>query len=340
MKRIDAALAIARRIKKGKLHHQYRCDASKLNWAPRDVLKPLGDDLVQFDAECGIILELLKKHKLPFNQSGSKCIMTKETSLTVQYHCSMECIKFKKQSVGSIPADEWGEFIKKYDPKWNNYTIRDDVGTGALELSSRFKIPACCLKCIVWSDRTEVTLSGKIFLIDAYQAIYDASPHNWNVMEDLVFKVDMAYSYANQRFLFEKNDLKVDYQLVILQNYRQFARLHHFPHIDFTQDNLPDYWFDSIDFSATTLDELMDKLAIEEKWHFTPAKDGYIVTCGFPAGAIFLRTTIERQETKQGGGIEYIYIHNLEKEQVKEVSGKPCKNLTELDIRFANLCLQ
>jgi len=112
---------------------------------------------------------------------------------------------------------------------------------------------------------------------------------------------------------------KSDYELVFLSEHKAFSRLQEEKDIDVKTRSLPSYWFDPLDYGDTNLEDLKALLAIEDDWY----KANYIVTCDFPADAAFLRTTVERQQTKDGGGTEYIYIQNLDNSRVfQELSEK------------------
>jgi hypothetical protein len=339
MKKVDGALEIQHRIKSKELQYQFRCYNSTLNWTPNRVIKHLDRDTLEFDPQCEIILEILQKFHYPYNRGWKLYEMDLKAGTHVMQECFSNASKFKTQQLDSIPNDEWRQFEKKHNIKWNlSRTVEREYSGAGIEMSARFGIPACCLRFAEYPYRTDVSLCGKVILIEAYVAIYNAYPYDWDTMFTLMEKVNFAHDLSFRPFLHK--ELKVDYQLVILRNYRQFSRLNETAHIDYTKRFLPHFWFDSMDFTDTPLDELMDKLAIEEKWQSTPVEDRYIVTFGFPAGAMFLCTTTVKQETKNGGGIEYIYLHNLDKNSIKEVAQRQCKNLVELDIRFSGLCLQ
>lgn len=202
-----------------------------------------------------------------------------------------------------------------------------------LEISRRTGLPSVCMRHILdiypdfptlesalptsaesLFDRTSkkkitTAIEGKrVVLLRAYEAIVEHAPYDLEEQNLLVGLINAAHDHSLSTLNLER--LKVDYDLVILPGYREFRRIQESPEIDYDREALPRYWFDPVDLRVDGgAAEAMNVLAIERSWAEDPTSTTrYLLTCGFPAGSMFLRTKIEAQATTPGGGIEYIYL--------------------------------
>ena len=190
------------------------------------------------------------------------------------------------------------------------------------------------------SEFVEVTLNMPPAIVRPVYEIGQLYPYNPETIRELTKKTKMAWerSFA----LLSQKKAKVDYDLVVLQNARRFSRLQATDILQYSPEakptwlseddyekfkTLPFFWYEPMDYQMDCLADLTKKLsidgmsmledqlkslAIEPTWF----KPNWVVSCYFPAGAIFLRTTVENQATQQGGGVEYIYIQNIHSRQI------------------------
>lgn len=166
-------------------------------------------------------------------------------------------------------------------------------------------------------------------LYRAYSEVLRLYPYDLEAQATLVGHLNEAYDYAIANLANNAN-LKVDYDLVVLRNYQTLSRIQTSPEL--SSAGVPRYWFDPADLaegaprpdrSGTGVEfdvaGAMGALAIEESWS-PSTKTRYLVEAGFPAGSVFLRTTVEAQATTPGGGIEYIYLPGRGEGKVAVVS--------------------
>lgn len=182
------------------------------------------------------------------------------------------------------------------------------------QLSYNIGVPVKCFSHIS-HDFVDGAVMGfipnsKLFLIPVFGTIVDLQPYDIKKQEYLFDLVEEAYTHSLSTYTTEL--LKIDYELVVLRDCQEFKRVQENPDIDFQRNKLPRYWFDDVNGRQEYDGEsLMNTLAIERSWADNPESDvRYLVRCMFPAGAMFLRTSIEAQATTSGGGVEYIYLNN------------------------------
>jgi len=77
---------------------------------------------------------------------------------------------------------------------------------------------------------------------DAYSAIHSQFPYDKNELARYVDLVNEAYLKSINSI--DGSTMKLDYDLEILPNYREFSRLNEQPELDFHEPTLPYYWFD------------------------------------------------------------------------------------------------
>lgn len=175
-----------------------------------------------------------------------------------------------------------------------------------ISVSQAIGLPVVCFKDFYRSYLNVVVgrIEGKYaLLIPAYERI--AELHLYDVVQQrkLVDLVNDVYEKSIASF--NHTYVKTDYDLVVLSNYLELQRIQETSSVH--SKSL--YWFDNADVQSDGTKDLMDLLAIERSWARDPTSNvRYLVTCGFPAGTMFLRTTVEAQATTRGGGIEYLHL--------------------------------
>lgn len=182
------------------------------------------------------------------------------------------------------------------------------------KLSHNIGVPVKCFSRIS-HDFVDGAVMGwipnsRLFLIPVFGTIVDLQPYDIEKQEYLFDLIEEAYTHSLSTYTTKL--LKIDYELVVLRDCQEFKRVQENPDIDFQRNKLPRYWFDDVNGRQEYDGEsLMNTLAIERSWADNPESDiRYLVRCMFPAGAMFLRTSIEAQATTSGGGVEYIYLNN------------------------------
>lgn len=179
-----------------------------------------------------------------------------------------------------------------------------------VRVSSIIQIPVICFETVT---RRENRILGymrghKSALIPAYNVVLTLHPYDSKEQQRLVGLIDNAFRISRSNL--RTNFLKLDYELFVLRNYKEFKRIQENSNVDFESETLPSYWFDEFD-EDMPVEAIMDSLAIEKTWARDRASNiRYLVHCGFPAGTMFLRTRCEAQMTTRGGGIEYIYLND------------------------------
>ncbi len=153
-------------------------------------------------------------------------------------------------------------------------------------------------------------------------------PYDSERIVDVCARIETAYQESVSSF--EQRQLKTDYSLLTLNSCQEFCHIRGEGALDFNQP-LPRFWFNPLDFNQSLpcmwfdssvlsynvprKKELREKLALPKATHQALSQ---VITCAFPAGAMFLRCEVEPQEDQPGGGIEYIYLRNMS-QQVREV---------------------
>jgi len=231
---------------------------------------------------------------------------------------------FARHTLATIPKLDWdllaggtgwraesGKLI--FDDLYEEQRILPD-------LARRAEVPATCLSFEPTDEGgLHIYMDKRIPLIGVYTGLFYELQYDHEAQKSLVDIVNAAYDKSMESI---KANVKLDYELVTLRNCAPFSRLQEHNSIDYSQDRLPYYWFDPREYVETPLAELKDSLAIEDHWY----NARYIVTYEFPADAMFLRTTVEKQQTKAGGGVEYIYLQNLDKHRIRSLG-----NVEQLD---------
>jgi hypothetical protein len=184
-------------------------------------------------------------------------------------------------------------------------------------LAKHAEVPAACLSFELTDDGgLRIYMDKRIPLIGVYTSLFYEHQYDHETQNSMVELVNVAYDKSMGSI---KSSVKLDYELVTLKNCAPFSRLQEHDSIDLSEDRLPFYWFDPREYAETPLGELKESLAIEDHWY----NARYIMTYEFPADAMFLRTTVEKQQTKAGGGVEYIYLQNLDKHRIQSLGNTP-----------------
>lgn len=192
-----------------------------------------------------------------------------------------------------------------------NYSIhrcnpRDLSSRTQIALSFAIGIPIICFDHIYKHNTRGIigrTLGIYTLLALVYETIVDLYPYDVEQQTKLVILVNEVYDRSIASF--DNAHLKVDYELVVLRNYQEFRRIQETSNVH--SKSL--YWFDNSHTKTVDAKGVMDLLAIERSWAKDPTSNvRYLVTCGFPAGTMFLKTTVEAQATTRGGGIEYLHL--------------------------------
>jgi len=190
-------------------------------------------------------------------------------------------------------------------------------------------LPLDCLSAVLgeprdkstcdWSDpdaeNVNIFVEKRHPLLEVYQSIYQKHPFEPDVQSELIGLVNAAYDKSISD---SANIHKIDYDLVFLRDCKIFSRLQESDTVDVDEDSLPSYWFDPEEYRNTPLSDLKSLLAIEDHWY----NANYIVTCEFPADAVFLKTSVEIQAPKSGGGVEYIYLQSLNRQGRMSETGR------------------
>lgn len=188
--------------------------------------------------------------------------------------------------------------IQAHDPRY--FSSRTQIA-----LSLAIGIPIICFHEICRSHRG---ITGRIpgkyaLLVLVYETIIDLHPYDVEQQIKLVALINKVYDRSIASF--DHAHLKIDYELVVLHNYQELQRIQETS----TVHSKSLYWFDNSHTKTVDAKGVMDLLAIERSWAKDPTSNvRYLVTCGFPAGTMFLKTTVEAQATTRGGGIEYLHL--------------------------------
>jgi hypothetical protein len=199
---------------------------------------------------------------------------------------------------------------------WANALIGENCGIAGcnprglpsqtqIAFSLAIGIPIICFHEIYRSHRG---ITGRIpgkyaLLILVYETIVDLHPYDVEQQTKLVALINKVYDRSIASF--DHAHLKIDYELVVLHNYQELQRIQETS----TVHSKSLYWFDNSHTKTVDAKGVMDLLAIERSWAMDPTSSvRYLVTCGFPAGSMFLKTTVEAQATTSGGGIEYLHL--------------------------------
>lgn len=262
--------------------------------------------------------------------SGIDC---KIVAQTVKYYAH-------KKEFGSVSIfeniEQWKErlFESGVSPKCGSVYTYPLSYPEALrqQLSIELGLPIKCFSRISHDSIEEEVLgympNTRLLLVPVFTAIVDLYPYDIKKQENLFDLIEEAYNHSSSSCVTEF--LKIDYELVILRDCKKLNRIQETPDIDFHRTKLPRYWFDELEgLDEREFDKngtkMMNALAIERSWADNPTSDvRYLVSCMFPAGALFLRTSVEAQKTTSGGGIEYIYVNN-EDDRGKVVFLSSCK---------------
>jgi len=201
--------------------------------------------------------------------------------------------------------DLWHRITHGEDIFCSLSSLRSLPAKTQISLSQAIGIPVVCFEDF---HRSPFGINGRIqgkytLLIPAYERIAELYLYDVVKQRKLVDLVNDVYEKSIASF--GHTYLKIDYDLVVLSNYREFQRIQETSSV--YSKSL--YWFDNADVQSEGTKDLMDLLAIERSWARDPTSNvRYLVTCGFPAGTMFLRTTVEAQATTRGGGIEYLHL--------------------------------
>lgn len=296
-------------------------------------------DRVSVDQSFPGLLYFMKKRRLRYEIEDGKMFMNVHDAWSLS---RVICTSISQSDYISLAIDfepeEWIQFLEKHSLiiKTEGYTLEEEnrerpyLGisqTGSfvlseelpkqfyLELSTKMGVPICC-SCGIRFHPTEpiITIAGRyVVLLQAFETVLDYVPYDIEEQKTLVHLICDAYDYSLNSL--ERKYLKIDYEFVVLKNYKEFKRIQENAQIDFQRESLPRYWFEDLQMECLNAEErtFMDLLAIEKSWADDPhSKTRYLIRCGFPAGAMFLKTTVEAQTTTQGGGVEYIYIQRPE----------------------------
>lgn len=286
---------IESRFAKGSFQHEHFFTKIASEYSKAIFVKE-GNGIVSVDAKTRGLVQVLKHLQIPHGRQGDRYRMPEKYVSQILW-----------QTTGYINPVGKTQFL---------CTALDSKEKVKIEIAREIGVPLKALE-VEKDARTYVAIRGGRYpLVRSYSKIVDLFPYDLDAQEAIVDLLDEAYDHSINSF--DHLFLKVDYDLVVLGNYKEFGRLQVEPTIDYQRPRLPRYWYDLLDFTGVeSAEDLMDVLAIEKSWS-DPKATRYLVRCGFPAGSMFLRASVEAQKTTRGGGIEYQYIGVVSPE-----TGKP-----------------
>lgn len=311
---------IGRKLKSGELQRQYFRSRCFRKWM----------ELYKFDSYCVDVLSIVSTHvkdgvfmvskKLPGFLQEVCDIYWKwspqpdENTLRVDRNGVLDVIAKFQMAFNTFKLfevkicteiDLWHRITHGEDIFCSLSSLRSLPAKTQISLSQAIGIPVVCFEDF---HRSPFGINGRIqgkytLLIPAYERIAELYLYDVVKQRKLVDLVNDVYEKSITSF--GHTYLKIDYDLVVLSNYREFQRIQETSSV--YSKSL--YWFDNADVQSEGTKDLMDLLAIERSWARDPTSNvRYLVTCGFPAGTMFLRTTVEAQATTRGGGIEYLHL--------------------------------
>lgn len=258
--------------------------------------------------------------------TGDETVVLTKHQLKFAFEYLIEkSVKLRTLEIGVIDSDGWKLLSETYDLKncLGRIVCLKDYEQFEIEFIRLFGVPSvlCCIDIVdgkkaITSKNVKLT-HGDVVVSHYHQILFRRPilwlcreyPYEPRKIRNIIDLLDKVYGISERSF--RKKYLKMDYEFEILRNYKEFNRLQN----EDKCSNIPVFWYDPVDFHAdSTIDVIKEKLAIEDEWL---GQKLFIVTYGFPTGAIFLKCKVEAQKTKKGGGVEYLYLGNIPKESVK-----------------------
>jgi hypothetical protein len=258
------------------------------------------------------LLNLLTRHNIPFTWKGPQICV--DSYLLRRLYGTLNVAAASRACLPSFEIDAimMKSWFLAYGITHQGYSLYFESEklkfAFAREFAHLFGIPyTLCWFTYIGNHIYKAEVYTAVPLLDQFKELVVRNPHD--IERVLNVTRDATRAYKESVASFSQLELKCDYKLVELRNYQEMAHVCAVDKLDF-QKPLPCYWFDPTDFPCSNPDEteLRKKLALPNSTH---EKLTHVITCGFPAGALFLRCQVEPQPGQPGGGFEYIYLHNV-----------------------------
>ena len=264
-------------------------------------------------------------HKIMQFRGDGTVVLTKHQLKFAFEYLIEKSDKLRTLEIGVIDSDGWKLLSETYDLKncLGRIVCLKDYEQFEIEFIRLFGVPSvlCCIDIVdgkkAITSKNVKLVPGDVVVYHYHQILFRRPilwlcreyPYEPRKIRNIIDLLDKVHGISERSF--RKKYLKMDYEFEILRNYKEFNRLQN----EDKCSNIPVFWYDPVDFHAdSTIDVIKEKLAIEDEWL---GQKLFIVTYGFPTGAIFLKCKVEAQKTKKGGGVEYLYLGNIPKESVK-----------------------